>query len=107
MDRRMGGLTYASDRQRQVWRVLPELVRARELLRDLVWKDLRARYRYAVMGFMWAVIEPLIPKKQAKRGRPRNDKQCTLNGILYVLKKGCACERCRVSTVQTAYVGDS
>ncbi len=56
----MGGLTYVSDRQRQVWRVFPDLVRARELLRDLVWKDLRARYRYAVMGFMWAVIEPLM-----------------------------------------------
>ena len=55
----MGGLTYASDRQRQVWRVLPDLIRARELLFDLVWKDLRARYRYAVMGFLWAVIEPL------------------------------------------------
>ena len=56
----MGGLTYASDKQRQVWRVFPDLVRARELLRDLVWKDLRARYRYAVMGFLWAVIEPLM-----------------------------------------------
>lgn len=56
----MGGLTYASDRQRQVWRVFPDLIRARELLFDLVWKDLRARYRYAVMGFLWAVIEPLM-----------------------------------------------
>jgi ABC-type polysaccharide/polyol phosphate export permease len=55
----MAGLTYASDRQRQVWRVFPDLVRARELLFDLVWKDLRARYRYALMGFLWAVIEPL------------------------------------------------
>ncbi len=56
----MGGLTYASENQRQVRRVLPDLVRARELLFDLVWKDLRARYRYAVMGFLWAVIEPLM-----------------------------------------------
>ena len=56
----MGRVVYSSDRQRQVWRVFPDLVRARELLRDLVWKDLRARYRYAVMGFMWAVIEPLM-----------------------------------------------
>jgi len=41
-------------------RVFRELVRARELLLDLVWKDLRARYRYAVMGFLWAVLEPLL-----------------------------------------------
>jgi ABC-type polysaccharide/polyol phosphate export permease len=57
---RMGALTYASEKQRQVWRVFPDLVRSRELLLDLVWKDLRARYRYAVMGFLWAVIEPLM-----------------------------------------------
>ncbi len=56
----MGGLTYCSDKQRQVRRVLPDLIRARELLFDLVWKDLRARYRYAVMGFLWALIEPLM-----------------------------------------------
>ncbi|MFA7691841.1 MAG: ABC transporter permease [Candidatus Hydrogenedentes bacterium] len=36
-----------------------DLIRARELLISLVWKDLRVRYRYAVMGFLWAIIEPL------------------------------------------------
>jgi len=36
------------------------------------------------------VIEPLIPKKESKRGRPRVDTRTTLNGILYVLKTGCA-----------------
>lgn len=41
-------------------RVVRDLIRARELLLDLVWKDLRARYRYAVMGFLWAVLEPLL-----------------------------------------------
>lgn len=40
----------------------------------------------------WAVIEPLIPKKNSKRGRPRNDDRQTLNGILYVLKTECAWE---------------
>jgi ABC-type polysaccharide/polyol phosphate export permease len=55
----MSAIVYTSRRQRQLWRVLPDLIRGRELLLDLVWKDLRARYRYAVMGFMWAVIEPL------------------------------------------------
>jgi lipopolysaccharide transport system permease protein len=50
---------YRSADQRRILPVFRELVRARQLLLDLVWKDLRARYRYAVMGFLWAVIEPL------------------------------------------------
>jgi ABC-type polysaccharide/polyol phosphate export permease len=37
-----------------------DLVRARELLFDLVWKDIRIRYRYAALGFFWAVLEPLL-----------------------------------------------
>jgi ABC-type polysaccharide/polyol phosphate export permease len=37
-----------------------DLIRARELLFDLVWKDIRIRYRYAALGFLWAVIEPLL-----------------------------------------------
>lgn len=55
----MSGYAYTSATQRDWRRILPDLIRARELLRDLVWKDLRARYRYAVMGFLWAIIEPL------------------------------------------------
>jgi ABC-type polysaccharide/polyol phosphate export permease len=51
--------TYISSEQRQVRRVVRDLIRGRELLLGLVWKDLRARYRYAVMGFLWAVLEPL------------------------------------------------
>jgi ABC-type polysaccharide/polyol phosphate export permease len=37
-----------------------DLVRARELLFDLVWKDIRIRYRFAALGFLWAVLEPLL-----------------------------------------------
>lgn len=51
--------TYSNARQGQVWRAIPELFRARELLFDLVIKDLRMRYRYAAMGFLWAILEPL------------------------------------------------
>jgi transposase len=36
------------------------------------------------------VIEPLLSKKESKRGRPRADERKTLNGIVYVLKTGCA-----------------
>ncbi len=38
----------------------------------------------------WASIAPLIPERTSRRGRPRNDDRKTLNGILYVLKNGCA-----------------
>jgi ABC-type polysaccharide/polyol phosphate export permease len=59
----MGRMTeahvYSSSEQRRVSRVIPDLIRSRQLLLDLIWKDLRARYRYAVMGFLWAVLEPL------------------------------------------------
>lgn len=55
----MGHALYTDTQQRQIGRVVPELIRARELLLDLVWKDVRAKYRYALMGFLWAVLEPL------------------------------------------------
>lgn len=50
---------YRSEEQKRILGILPDLIRARELLFDLVWKDLRVRYRYAAMGFVWAIIEPL------------------------------------------------
>lgn len=55
----MSFIIYDSRVERQVWRIIPDMIKARQLLFDLVWKDLRVRYRYAVMGFLWAVIEPL------------------------------------------------
>lgn len=55
----MQRLIYDSRRESDFCRLPRDLVRARELLWALVWKDLRVRYRYAVMGFLWAVIEPL------------------------------------------------
>lgn len=55
----MSTIVYNSNEQRLLRRLPRDLVRARELLRDLVSKDLRVRYRYAVMGFLWSVIEPL------------------------------------------------
>ena len=36
-----------------------DLLQSRELLMDLIRKDLRARYRYAAAGFLWAALEPL------------------------------------------------
>ncbi len=41
-------------------RTLPgDLLRSRELLADLIRKDLRVRYRYAAVGLLWAALEPL------------------------------------------------
>ena len=59
MPRHMSSFSYDSAVQRDPRRIPRDVVRARYLLRDLVWKDLRVRYRYTVMGFVWAVIQPL------------------------------------------------
>ena len=45
--------------------------------------------RHELSAEQWRLIEPLLPARK-KRGRPRADDQQTLNGILYVLKTGCA-----------------
>jgi len=46
--------------QQQLCGIFRELVASRELLFDLVRKDLRVRYRYAAVGFLWAGLEPLV-----------------------------------------------
>ncbi|MCP4643373.1 MAG: ABC transporter permease [bacterium] len=51
---------YSSTQQRQVGRVLPDLLRARGLLWDLISKEFRARYRNATIGVVWAVLQPLL-----------------------------------------------
>ncbi len=38
----------------------PELVRYRELLSFLVWRDIKVKYKQAVLGVAWSVIVPLI-----------------------------------------------
>jgi ABC-type polysaccharide/polyol phosphate export permease len=56
----MSHATYSSAQQWGLNRVIPDLIRSRGLLWDLVWKDLRARYRNTIMGFVWAVLQPLM-----------------------------------------------
>jgi lipopolysaccharide transport system permease protein len=51
---------YTDAQQREILRVVPELIRYRYLLLDLVWKEIRARYRNAMMGLFWAVLQPLL-----------------------------------------------
>lgn len=55
----MNTITYDSQEERRLWRLFPDLIQARQLLLDLFWKDLRVMYRYAALGFLWAIIEPL------------------------------------------------
>jgi transposase len=48
--------------------------------------------RHDLSDEQWAVLEPLIAKQKAGRGRPRAEDRRTLNGIIFVLKTGCAWE---------------
>jgi len=43
----------------QIGERLRELVRYRELLRNLVIRDLKARYKNSVLGFFWSLLNPL------------------------------------------------
>ena len=56
----MSSAIYTSTQQRSFGRILPDLIANRGLLRDVVWKELRARYRNAMMGFLWAVLQPVL-----------------------------------------------
>ena len=47
----MSNTFYTNAHQSQIHRLIPDLIRARQLLLDLIWKDIRVRYRYAAMGF--------------------------------------------------------
>ncbi|MCX8064351.1 MAG: ABC transporter permease [Candidatus Hydrogenedentes bacterium] len=51
---------YDSEAQTSLWGLPRDLISAREILWRLVWREIKARYRYAVMGFLWAVIEPIL-----------------------------------------------
>ncbi len=43
-----------------VFRSMLELWRHRRLLRELVRRDLRARYKASVLGFLWSLLRPLL-----------------------------------------------
>lgn len=47
-------------RRLRLGQAMRELWRARELLRTLAERELRARYKQAVLGFGWAVITPVV-----------------------------------------------
>ena len=39
---------------------LMRLLRSRELIRNLVWKELKLKYRGSVLGFVWSLLNPLL-----------------------------------------------
>jgi len=55
-----------STQQRDEWRrkgvinALRELLRSRELLYMITWREIRIRYKQSVMGLLWAVLMPII-----------------------------------------------
>lgn len=56
----MSETVYSSKHQGRLWGIVPDLIAHRGLLADLVLKELRARYRNAMMGLLWAVLQPLL-----------------------------------------------
>ena len=56
----MSRVLYTNTQQSQISRVIPDLIHARRLLWDLISKEQRARYRNAMIGFIWAVLHPLL-----------------------------------------------
>lgn len=44
------------------WQIinLKELLQYRDLFYFLVWRDIKARYAQTIMGFSWAIIQPLV-----------------------------------------------
>ena len=39
---------------------LRELIRRRELLYILVWREIAVKYKQSVMGFLWAILMPAL-----------------------------------------------
>ena len=39
---------------------LRELYKYRELLYMIVYRDIKVRYKQSIMGFMWAVLMPIL-----------------------------------------------
>jgi transposase len=44
--------------------------------------------RHEVTDKQWELIQPILPKRTAKTGRPPSDPRLMLNGILWILRTG-------------------
>lgn len=43
-----------------MWRYAKELLRHREILYMITWREITIKYKQSVMGFLWAVLIPLV-----------------------------------------------
>ncbi|MBV9791519.1 MAG: ABC transporter permease [Chloroflexi bacterium] len=55
-----GLLTVLIDRQVGILTKLQELWNYRELIRNMVGRDLKARYKNSVLGYIWSLLNPLL-----------------------------------------------
>jgi transposase len=73
------------------WRYWPAAERYKLFQNSVCIRSIEDMSRHELTDQQWAVIEPLIPKRRRGAGRRRADGK-TLNGILHVLRTGCARE---------------
>jgi transposase len=45
-------------------------------------------YRHELTDAQWALIEPLLPQNEPKKGRPWNDHRPLVNGMVWILHTG-------------------
>ena len=45
-------------------------------------------HRHQLTDEQWSIVEPLIPKKHARTGRPPADRRQMLDGIMWILRTG-------------------
>jgi transposase len=44
--------------------------------------------RHELTDEQWELVEPMVPKKAAKTGRPARDRRVMLNGVMWILATG-------------------
>ena len=53
-------MEYIIERQQKFSLGLKELIRYRELFYFFTWRDIKVKYKQAALGFLWAILQPLI-----------------------------------------------
>lgn len=51
---------YIIERQHKFSLGLKELIRYRELFYFFTWRDIKVKYKQAALGFLWAILQPLL-----------------------------------------------
>ena len=53
-------MEYIIERQHKFSLGLKELIRYRELFYFFTWRDIKVKYKQAALGFLWAILQPLV-----------------------------------------------